>query len=365
MFARRPPKILSCANGGACNVDIVVKRLHAEAGKSDSVTTGYFTRHIAQDVASRLVTARFVASALVDAFGATPYFAAIALLFRLLQSTFIQGQATATLRAMTVDWAINNVLIDRARRLLGSAAVEHRYAMRTALALAVILLTSCASEKLALAPPAGVDFSGTWKLSQADSDDPQRLLQNQTEPGRAKASSGGSTGGGPPGGGGSPGGGRGGKRGGRSGSGTGDAGAQAPPSSATLRVLGSNLSWPGKDLQIKQVGGTVELTSENITRIYRPAPVKRHKPTSADGEGAARRGGLSPLCGWSAKTLVVLVGDSEDDRLPVERHYGISEDGQRFVEVVGIKGHMDGFTMSRVWDRTLQNVSDAPLKVAP
>jgi hypothetical protein len=26
--------------------------------------------------------------------------------------------------------------------------------------------------------------------------------------------------------------------------------------------------------------------------------------------------------------------------------------GQRLVEVVGIKGHMDGFTMSRVWDRT-------------
>src|ERR1700716_3553977 len=82
--------------------------------------------------------------------------------------------------------------------------------------LAVSLLAACASEQLALAPPPGVDFSGTWKLNQADSDDPQRLLPNQTEPGRAKASSGGSTGGGPSGGGGPPGGGRGGKRGGRS-----------------------------------------------------------------------------------------------------------------------------------------------------
>jgi hypothetical protein len=248
------------------------------------------------------------------------------------------------LSAMTVDFAINNVLTYRVRRLLGS-----RWRPGW---LAVGLLAACASEQLALAPPPGVDFSGTWKLNQADSDDPQRLLPNQTEPGRAKASSGGSTGGGPSGGGGPPGGGRGGKRGGRSSSGAGEAGAQAPPSSATLRVLGSSLHWPGKDLQIKQVAGTVELTSENITRVYHPAGAKRHKPISANGEGALRRAGLPPLCGWSAKTLVVLGGDSEDDRLPLEQHFGISEDGQRLVEVVGVKGHMDGFTMSRVWDRT-------------
>jgi hypothetical protein len=219
---------------------------------------------------------------------------------------------------------------------------------RPALALAAIFLAACASEKLALAPPAGVDFSGTWKLNQADSDDPQRLL-NQTEPGRTKSSSDGSAGGGP------PGGGRGGKRGGRSGGGmgaAGTAGTQAPPSSATLRALGSSLHWPGKDLQIKQVGGIVELTSENTNRIYRPAIAKRHMPKSAGGDDALRRDGPPPLCGWSAKTLVVLVGDSADDRITVEQHYGISEDGRRLVEVVGVKGHMDGFTMSRVWDRT-------------
>jgi hypothetical protein len=218
--------------------------------------------------------------------------------------------------------------------------------VRTALALAVIFLAACASEKLALAPPAGVDFNGTWKLNQADSDDPQRLL-NQTEPGRSKTSSDGSAGGGP------PGGGRGGRRGGRSASGgMGGAGAQAPPSSATLRALGSSLHWPGKDLQIKQVGGIVELTSENTNRVYRPAIAKRHMPTSAGGDDALRRDGPPPLCGWSGRTLVVLAGDSADDRITVEQHYGISEDGRRLVEVVGVKGHMDGFTMSRVWDRT-------------
>src|SRR3982074_3470521 len=90
--------------------------------------------------------------------------------------------------------------------------------------LAVSLLAACASEKLAPAPPAGVGFSGTWKLKQADSDDPQRLQQHQTDPGHGKASTGGTTGGGPPGGGGPPSGGRGGKRGGPSRSGQGEAG---------------------------------------------------------------------------------------------------------------------------------------------
>ena len=227
--------------------------------------------------------------------------------------------------------------------------------MRTALALLVVSLAACASEKLALLPLASVDFSGTWKLNQAESDDPQRLLQNQTDPGRAKGSSGGS--GGPPGGGGQPGGGRGGKRGGRSSSGAGAAGSQAPPSSATLRTLASSLHWPGKDLQIKQVAGVVELASDNANRTYRPATSKRDMPTAANGEGATkgegaqRREGPPQLCGWSDKTLVVLAGGSADDRLTVEQHYGISEDGQRLVEVVGVKGHMDGFTVSRVWDR--------------
>lgn len=72
--------------------DIVVKRLHAEVGKLDSVTTGYFPRYIAQDAARRLVAARFVASALVDAFGATPYFAAFTFLFRLLQSALFAAR---------------------------------------------------------------------------------------------------------------------------------------------------------------------------------------------------------------------------------------------------------------------------------
>ncbi|MDB6083089.1 MAG: hypothetical protein JWN43_970 [Gammaproteobacteria bacterium] len=67
--------------------DLAVHRLHAEAVKLDSVTTGYITRHIAHDVAGRLMTVRVVVSALVDAFGATLYFAALRYMALYLRSS--------------------------------------------------------------------------------------------------------------------------------------------------------------------------------------------------------------------------------------------------------------------------------------
>ena len=98
----------------------VVKRSPAEVGKRHSVTTGYCPRHGAQNADSRLAAARLVAAAIGDAFGVTPYFAVFTFLLRLLQSTFIRGQSIATLNAITIDFAINSVIIDRARRVLGS-----------------------------------------------------------------------------------------------------------------------------------------------------------------------------------------------------------------------------------------------------
>jgi hypothetical protein len=58
-------------------LDIGVRRLHAEEGEFDSVTTGYFPRYLARDIARRLVAARFLASVVADALGATLYFAAL------------------------------------------------------------------------------------------------------------------------------------------------------------------------------------------------------------------------------------------------------------------------------------------------
>jgi hypothetical protein len=142
----------------------------------------------------------------------------------------------------------------------------------------------------------------------------------------------------------------------------GSGGPVMPPVSA----LSEGLRWPGKQLEIKQVAGVVAFTSDGINRVCQPmegGKPHRHHADSADRDGASPSRGTraqgrdqSPArCGWAEKTLIVQGGDPDDERPPFEEHYSLSEDGQRLVEVVGFKGgRSTGFTMSRVWDRSLQ-----------
>jgi hypothetical protein len=231
--------------------------------------------------------------------------------------------------------------------------------MRVALLVALMCLSACASEKLALAPPAGVDFTGRWKLDEADSDDPLRVAQSQTADSRPGASGTSGSSGGRRGQGG-----RGGGQGGRGGAGGGNgaAGVGAPPPPA-VGALSEALRWPGKELEIKQVAGVVAVTSAGDSRVFQPVAnsnIHRHrKPPDRDGTPQDRDtrmrdrdDGPPPACGWDGKTLVVESGAPEDDHPPFEERYSVSEDGQRLIEVVGFKSSRSaGFTMSRVWER--------------
>jgi hypothetical protein len=222
--------------------------------------------------------------------------------------------------------------------------------MRLVVVLAVMCLAGCASEKLEQAPPAGVDFSGSWNLNVADSDDPQRLIQAQfNAPAAGQSST-------------SPSGGGGGGRGGRQGGGRGGAGGYPggpAPAMPSVGLLSEGLRWPGKHLEIKQVAGVVAFISEGINRVCQPTePGHRHHPSTGGGASSGRdappRARDAPVahCGWMEKTLIVRGGDPDDDHPPFEEHYSLSDDGRRLVEVVEFKGgRSSGFTMSRVWDR--------------
>ena len=211
------------------------------------------------------------------------------------------------------------------------------------LAAAIIALSACASDDLRLVPASGVDFSGHWKLNAADSDDPMHLLQ--TANGQAAGD------------GGNPGG-RGG-RGGRGGSQGLGAPTLIPPATPSIGALGEGLRFPGKQIEIKQVGGVVAFTSDGKNRVCKPGDAKkvpRHRSKSSDRDAPlpAARESPPPTCGWTDKTLIVR-NDRDEDRLPFEERYTISEDGQRLVEEVSFKGgRSNGFTMSRVWDRAQQ-----------
>ncbi len=220
--------------------------------------------------------------------------------------------------------------------------------MRMLTVLAVVVLAACASEKLAVSPPAGVDLSGHWKLNVADSDDPLRLMQSQLAAQTAGVGAGGQTGST----------GRGG-RGGRGGGGLGPAGP-AGPAMPSVTALDDALRWPGKDLTITQSGGVVTFSVGGGSSVCRLAVEKEghHRPPGGDGSRGRDapshgRGDVPPpRCGWDERTLVVQPGDLEEDQPPFEQRFSLSDDGERLVELVLFKGgRSSGFTASREWDR--------------
>ena len=218
--------------------------------------------------------------------------------------------------------------------------------MRVAVFAAIIALSACASDGLRSAPPSGVDFTGHWKLNEADSDDPMRLLQ--TANGQTTAGAGNT---------GNPGG-RG--RGGRGSQGVGYPTTAMPPAMPAMGALGEALRFPGKQLEIKQVEGVVTFTSDGKNRICKPSSAKkgqRHRGNSSDRDAPLPSAREAPpsRCGWSEKTLVVHSSDPDEEGPPSEERYSVSEDGQRLVEEVSFRGgRSNGFTLSRVWDRLPQ-----------
>lgn len=226
--------------------------------------------------------------------------------------------------------------------------------MRVIGVLAAVCLAACAAEKLAPAPPVGVDFSGQWKLDVADSDDPQRLIQaqfNTPAGGQTTSPSGGGSGG------------RNGRQGGGRGGASGmDVAGPLGPAMPPVSAMNEGLRWPGKQLEIKHVAGVVAFSSDGINRVCQPSENgmnHRHHAGAEERGGAAAREPRArdrdvppPRCGWTDKTLVVQGGDPDEEHPPFEEQYSLSEDGQRLIEVVAFKGgRSSGFTMSRVWDR--------------
>jgi hypothetical protein len=215
--------------------------------------------------------------------------------------------------------------------------------MRIAVLAAIIALCACADEGLRSVPPPGVDLSGQWKLNAADSDDPTHLLLAAN--GQAAAGNGGNSGG----------------RGGRGGRPQGlGAPTLIPPATPSIGALTEAVRFPGKQLEIKQVGGVVAFTSDGTNRVCQSSDAKRdarHRSRSTDRDAPlpAAREAPPPTCGWSDKTLIVRTRDADEDRPPFVERYSLYEDGERLVEEVSFQGgRSNGFVLSRVWDRVAQ-----------
>jgi dolichol-phosphate mannosyltransferase len=93
---------------------------HSGESKFDSASAWDYLMLLLDKSVGRWVPVRFLGFSIVGAFGASVHFAVLALVFRLLHASFLQGQLVATLCAMSFNFAVNNLLTYRDRRLRGA-----------------------------------------------------------------------------------------------------------------------------------------------------------------------------------------------------------------------------------------------------
>ena len=92
----------------------------AGESKLDSVTAWDYAMLLLDKLIGRWIPVRFLAFSIVGSMGVAVHFAVLVLVFQGLHRTFVAGQAVAALCAMTFNYAVNNVLTYRDRRLLGA-----------------------------------------------------------------------------------------------------------------------------------------------------------------------------------------------------------------------------------------------------
>src|SRR3984957_4294536 len=92
----------------------------AGESKLDSVTAWEYGMLLLDKLIGRWIPVRFLAFSIVGTMGVAVHFAVLMLVFQGLHRGFVEGQAVATLGAMTFNYAVNNVLTYRDMRLRGA-----------------------------------------------------------------------------------------------------------------------------------------------------------------------------------------------------------------------------------------------------
>lgn len=96
----------------------------AGESKLDGLVIWEYLELLLDKLVGRFVPVRFLMFALVGGFGLLVHLATLGVAFRVLEWGFAAAQATATLVAMTSNFALNNVLTYRDRRLRGAELVR-------------------------------------------------------------------------------------------------------------------------------------------------------------------------------------------------------------------------------------------------
>jgi dolichol-phosphate mannosyltransferase len=92
---------------------------HAGESKFDSASAWDYAMLVLDKLVGRWVPVRFLAFSIVGSLGVVVHFAVLSLCFAVLKDTFLASQGVAIAAAMTFNFAVNNLLTYRDRRLRG------------------------------------------------------------------------------------------------------------------------------------------------------------------------------------------------------------------------------------------------------
>jgi dolichol-phosphate mannosyltransferase len=92
---------------------------HAGESKFDSASAWDYAMLVLDKLVGRWVPVRFLAFSIVGSLGVVVHFAVLSLCFAVLKNTFLASQGVAIAAAMTFNFAVNNLLTYRDRRLRG------------------------------------------------------------------------------------------------------------------------------------------------------------------------------------------------------------------------------------------------------
>lgn len=112
-------------------------RLHGESKLDVSVAWEYVMMILDKSLGS-YVPVRFIPFAFIGGIGVFVHMAVLWVLFRLMDFTFITGQTTATLVAMTTNFLMNNALTYRDRRLRGRSLLRGWFSFTVACSVGAV-----------------------------------------------------------------------------------------------------------------------------------------------------------------------------------------------------------------------------------
>ena len=134
---------------------------HAGESKLDNVVAWQYIAMLLDKSVGRYVPVRFIAFAFIGGLGVFVHMAVLWLVFRGLGESFVAGQTTATLVAMTFNFFLNNWFTYRDRRLRGWGLLRGWISFSLACSLGAVANVGIATYLFNTAPAGGI----WWVLS--------------------------------------------------------------------------------------------------------------------------------------------------------------------------------------------------------